>query len=69
MIALVIGLTLAAVVALALVRMGCRAIRELCADLERDRRVEYRCPVPPTAHRSPATAHRHCPAWLRRARA
>ena len=51
------------------VGLGCRAIVQLCAELERDRQVEYRYPVPSTAHRSPATAHRHCPAWLRRARA
>lgn len=69
MIALGIGLALFAVVVLALVRLGCRAIVQLCADLERDRQVEYRYPVPSTAHRSPSTAHRHCPAWLRRARA
>lgn len=56
--ALVIGLTLFAAVALALVRMGCRAIGELCAELERDRQVEYRYPVP-------AVPRRSAPQWIR----
>lgn len=51
------------------VREGCSSLRQLCAELERDRRGEYRYPVPPSGRRTPQTAHRRCPDWLRRARA
>lgn len=67
--ALAIGVGLLLVACVYCVGIGCRAVGQLCADLERDRQVEYRYPVPPTGHRSPSTAHRNCPAWLRRARA
>lgn len=58
MIAVFIGLGLFGLVVLALVRMGCRAIRDLCAQLERDRQAEYRYPVP-------AVPRRSAPQWLR----
>lgn len=57
---LYLGLTLALCAVVHLVRMGARAIVELCAALERDRRVEYSHPVP-------SVPARQCPPWLRRA--
>ena len=42
-----------------LVIVGARALAELGAELERDRRVGYRYPVDPPAPR-------RCPQWIRR---
>lgn len=57
--AIAVGLLLCACVYY--VRMGCRAIGELCAELERDRQVEYSHPVP-------AVPRRSAPGWIQRLR-
>ena len=60
--ALAIGVGLLLIASAYCVRIGCRAIVQLCADLERDRRVEYRHPVD-------GVPARQEPQWLRRGRA
>ena len=60
--ALAIGVGLLLLACVYCVGLGCRAIYQLCSDLERDRTVEYRHPVA-------GVPVRQEPPWLRRARA
>lgn len=60
--ALVIGVLLLLIASAYCVGIGCRAIAQLCAELERDRQVDYHHPVA-------GVPVRREPQWLRRARA
>lgn len=57
--ALAIGVVLLLAASVYFVRLGCCAIVALCADLERDRQVEYQHPVA-------SVPARKCPEWIRR---